>query len=88
LNSSGASKFSKALCRRYLAGILNIPGFWLTMSAMKLCGKMTEVLKDIGVDILTLGPLNEPESPLDHDGVDLLDTMILSGISTWFEKLD
>ncbi|KAJ7828744.1 hypothetical protein B0H14DRAFT_2594454 [Mycena olivaceomarginata] len=48
------------------------------MSAMKLCGKMTEVLKDIGVDILTLGPLNEPESPLDHDGVDLLDTMILS----------
>jgi hypothetical protein len=49
---------------------------------------MTEVLKDIGVDILTLGPLNEPESPLDHDGVDLLDTMILSGISIWFEKLD
>ncbi|KAJ7314326.1 hypothetical protein DFH08DRAFT_821358 [Mycena albidolilacea] len=56
--------------------------------AMKLCGKMTNVLKDIGIDILTLGPLDELESPLDYDGVDLLATMILSGIPTWFGKLN
>ena len=62
---SGATIFSSALCVRYIASILDLPGFWLDAGgvhadvANKLCWEMTRVLKDIGVDILTI--------TLDHD---------------------
>jgi hypothetical protein len=49
---------------------------------------MVRVLKDIGADILTLGPLDEPEPPFDYDGVDLLGAALLAGISSWFHQLD
>jgi hypothetical protein len=56
--------------------------------AGKLCCKMVQVFKDIGVDILALGPIvEEPNSPYDYGGVDFLATTMLSGISKWFAEL-
>jgi hypothetical protein len=49
---------------------------------------MSRVLKDIGVDILSLGPAEESEPPFDYDGVDFLATTILSGHLNWWGKLD
>jgi hypothetical protein len=49
---------------------------------------MTQVLKDIGVDILALGPANKSEPPFDYDGVDFLAMTILTGLSNWLQKLD
>jgi hypothetical protein len=46
---------------------------------------MVWVLKDIGVDIPALGLIEE--APVDYDGVDLLATTLLGGLSTWFGKL-
>ncbi|KAJ7798238.1 hypothetical protein B0H14DRAFT_3545391 [Mycena olivaceomarginata] len=88
----GASKYTSALCLQYLAGVLNLPGFWQNSGcvhaqvAHKLCCQMVWVLKDIGVDIPALGLIEE--APVDHDGVDLLATTLLDGLSSWFSKLD
>jgi hypothetical protein len=49
---------------------------------------MSQVLKDIGVDILALGPAEESERPFDYDGVDFLATTILTGLLSWSVKLD
>jgi hypothetical protein len=49
---------------------------------------MNRVLKDIGVDILALGPTEESEPPFDYDGVDFLATTILTGLLNWLGKLD
>jgi len=79
---------------RYLGGILDLPGFWSEMSnvhahvANKLGLAMVRLLKDIGVDILTLGPIHESAPPFDYDGVDSLATTLLMGFSGWFRKLD
>ncbi|KAJ7824284.1 hypothetical protein B0H14DRAFT_3145728 [Mycena olivaceomarginata] len=88
----GASKYTSTLCLRYLAGVLNLPGFWQNLGcahaqvAHKLCSRMVQVLKDIGVDISSLGLIEE--DPVDYDGVDLLATTLLSGLSSWFDRLD
>jgi hypothetical protein len=55
--------------------------------AKKLCFEMTRILKDVGADILTLGPI-DTDPPFDYDGVDLLATAVLTGLSSWFSKLD
>ncbi|KAJ7824643.1 hypothetical protein B0H13DRAFT_2290937 [Mycena leptocephala] len=87
------SNICGALAIRYLAGILNLPGFWLEMGsvhsdvARKLCFEMTRILNDVGADILTLGPI-DINPPFDYDGVDLLATAVLTGLSSWFSKLD
>ncbi|KAJ7740298.1 hypothetical protein B0H14DRAFT_2617618 [Mycena olivaceomarginata] len=81
-----------ALCIRYLAGVLDLAGFWESLRsahsqvADKLCCRMVQVLKDIGVDIPTLEIIEEV--PVDYDGVDLLATALLGGLSSWFRKLD
>jgi hypothetical protein len=49
---------------------------------------MVRVLKDIGVDIPSLGPIEASKAPLDYDGMDFLVTTLLNGISNWFSKLD
>jgi hypothetical protein len=49
---------------------------------------MNQVLKDIGVDILALGPAEESEPPFDYEGVDFLAVTILAGIFSWLLKLD
>jgi hypothetical protein len=49
---------------------------------------MSQVLKDIGVDILALGPAADSEPPFDYDGVDFLATTILTGLLNWFDKLN
>ncbi|KAJ7824716.1 kinase-like domain-containing protein [Mycena olivaceomarginata] len=89
-----ASAFSNALCIRHLAGILDLPGFWLDTGsvhsdvARKLCMKMVQVLKDIGVDVIPSAESMEPESPFDYEGVDLLADKVLAGIiSTASSKL-
>ncbi|KAJ7824288.1 hypothetical protein B0H14DRAFT_1302083 [Mycena olivaceomarginata] len=88
----GASKYTSAICLRYLAGVLNLPGFWQNLGcthaqvAHKLCCRMVCVLKDIGVDIPSLGLIEE--APVDYDGVDLLATTLLGGLSNWFGELD
>jgi hypothetical protein len=56
--------------------------------AKKLCGSMVRVLKDLGVDILALGLIDELEPPFDYDGVDLVASRILGGLFDWFRKLD
>ncbi|KAJ6523006.1 hypothetical protein B0H19DRAFT_1085852 [Mycena capillaripes] len=93
-NSSEPSSDLRALCIRYLGGILDLPGFWSEMSythahvASKLCSAMVRVFKDIGVDVLTLGPLDESEPPFDYEGVDFLSKTVLTGISNWLSQLD
>ena len=93
-HSSGSSTYSRALCIRYLGGILDLPGFWSGTGsvhsdvASKLCCLMSQVLRDIGVDILALGPAEESEPPFDYDGVDFLATTILTGLLSWLGKLD
>ncbi|KAJ6523037.1 hypothetical protein B0H19DRAFT_1244303 [Mycena capillaripes] len=85
---------SSALCIQYLGGILDLPGFWSEMSythahvASKLYSAMVRVFKDIGVDVLTLGPLNESELPFDYEGLDFLSKTVLTGISNWFSQSD
>jgi hypothetical protein len=49
---------------------------------------MVQVLKDIGVDIPSLGPIEASEAPFDYGGVDFLATTLLGGFSNWFGKLD
>jgi hypothetical protein len=51
---------------------------------------MVRILKDIGADILTLEPIDIDESdpPFDYDGVDLLATAVLTGLLSWFSRLD
>jgi hypothetical protein len=82
---------SNALCLRYLRGILDLPRFWSETGsvhiysdvAKKLCCLMSRVLKDIGVDILALGPAMESEPPFDYEGVDCLATTVLAGLFSW-----
>ncbi|KAF8159081.1 hypothetical protein K438DRAFT_326065 [Mycena galopus ATCC 62051] len=67
----GSSEYSSALCVRYLAGVLSLHVFWLDLGtihshiANKLCCRLVRVLKDIGVDIPALGPVDESENPFD-----------------------
>jgi hypothetical protein len=49
---------------------------------------MSQILKDIGVDIMVLGPAEESEPPFDYEGVDFLATTILIGLSSWSVKLN
>jgi hypothetical protein len=49
---------------------------------------MSQVLRDIGVDILVLGPTQESEAPFDDAGVDFLATTTLVGLSSCLGKLD
>ncbi|KAJ7908466.1 hypothetical protein B0H13DRAFT_2496770 [Mycena leptocephala] len=78
-----ASAISNALCIRYLAGILELPGFWMNMGrvhtdvARKLCAEMVRVLKDISIDILPSEEFPRSEDPFDYDGVDVLADAIL-----------
>ncbi|KAF8159027.1 hypothetical protein K438DRAFT_325664 [Mycena galopus ATCC 62051] len=88
----GSSEYSTALCVRYLAGVLDLPGFWLNMwsvhahVANKLCDQLIRVLRDIGADIPALGPI-ESEKPFDYDGLDILAITLLRGISSWVAKI-
>ncbi|KAJ6480824.1 hypothetical protein C8R45DRAFT_1215766 [Mycena sanguinolenta] len=88
------SQYSSALCLRYLGGILGFLAFWQDMTepccyvVNKLCSELVKVLKDIGVDILALGPIEESEPPFDYEGVDLLATNLLTGVLGWFNKLN
>ncbi|KAJ7804916.1 hypothetical protein B0H14DRAFT_3773251 [Mycena olivaceomarginata] len=93
-NCAGTLTDASALCIRYLAGVLDLPGFWQNFGsahaqvADKLCSQMVQVLKDIGVDIPSLGPIEASEAPFDYNGVDFLATTLLNGLSNWFGKLD
>ncbi|KAF7333874.1 hypothetical protein MVEN_02344500 [Mycena venus] len=53
-----------------------------------MCREMVRVLKDLGVDVLTLGVFDEGEPPFDYEGVDFLATRILDGLSNWITKLE
>ncbi|KAJ7743352.1 hypothetical protein B0H16DRAFT_1561500, partial [Mycena metata] len=93
-STDSESKFSAALCVRYLGGILELPGFWSEMDGVhslvvnKLCRELVRALKDIGVDVLELGSLEDAEPSFDYDGLDLLAGTVLVSLSVWFEKLD
>ncbi|KAF8159096.1 hypothetical protein K438DRAFT_1986022 [Mycena galopus ATCC 62051] len=89
----GSSEYSTALCVRYLAGVLDLPGFWLNTGSVhahvanKLCDQLIRVLKDIGADIPALGPI-ESEKPFDYDGLEILAITLLRGISSWVAKIE
>ncbi|KAF7328488.1 hypothetical protein MVEN_02535700 [Mycena venus] len=93
-NSADTFQYSSAICVRYLGGVLALPGFWQDTGkihsyvANRLCCEMVRLLKDIEVDVQTLGPIDESEPPFDYEGVDLLSTLILNGLLNWFSKLD
>jgi hypothetical protein len=54
----------------------------------KLCCEMICVFKDIGVDILTLGPIvGDSDTPFDYGGVDFHATTVLTGMLYWLTKL-
>ncbi|KAJ7282210.1 hypothetical protein C8J57DRAFT_1294846 [Mycena rebaudengoi] len=88
------SAISNALCIRYLAGILELPGFWMNMGgvhsdvARKLCVEMVLVLRDMSIDILPSEEFPRSEAPFDYDGVDLLADAILVGISSWLREIN
>ncbi|KAF7370238.1 hypothetical protein MSAN_00654600 [Mycena sanguinolenta] len=88
------SQYSSALVLRYLGAILGFPAFWQDIGKIrcyvvnKLCSKLVKVFKDLGVDILALGPIEESELPFDYEGVDLLAINILTGVLCWFNKLN
>jgi hypothetical protein len=88
------SAISNALCIRYLAGILELPGFWMNMGsvhidvARKLCAEMVRVLRDISIDILPSEESPRSEAPFDYDGVDVLAEAILVGISSWLRQIN
>ncbi|KAJ7232380.1 hypothetical protein C8J57DRAFT_1533103 [Mycena rebaudengoi] len=52
--------------------------------ANKLGRGMVRLLKDIGVDVLTLGVTEES----DYEGLDFLAITILTGVSSWLRKLE
>ncbi|KAF7334934.1 hypothetical protein MVEN_02243100 [Mycena venus] len=60
----------------------------LIESNSSLCYEMFRMLNDMGVDILTLGSMDESEPQFDYEGIDLLATVILDGLSTWCSTLD
>ncbi|KAF8182857.1 hypothetical protein K438DRAFT_1724845 [Mycena galopus ATCC 62051] len=88
------SEYAAAVSVRYLGGVLDLPGFWLKVErvhahvATKLCCRLVQVLKDIRIDIPLLGRIEESEAPFDYDGLDILATKVLSGISSWFAKIE
>ncbi|KAJ7217426.1 ras family-domain-containing protein [Mycena rebaudengoi] len=88
------SAIPSALCIRYLAGMLELPGFWMNMGSVhsdvtrKLCVEMVLVLRDMSIDILPSEEFPRSEAPFDYDGVDLLADAILVGISSWLKKIN
>lgn len=59
-----------------------------SLVAKKLCHEMIRALKDIGVNILQLGALDEVDPPFDYDGLDFLAATMLIALSSWFGELD
>ncbi|KAJ7780850.1 hypothetical protein DFH07DRAFT_793457 [Mycena maculata] len=88
------SIFSRALCIRYLAGILELPGFWMDSGsvyndvAKKLCLDMVRILKDIAIDTLPSDESPKLEAPFDYEGIDILAEAILVGMSNWLREMD
>ncbi|KAJ7603828.1 hypothetical protein FB45DRAFT_78492 [Roridomyces roridus] len=88
------SLFLAALSLWYIAGVLDLPGFWDEMAtvhrdvAKKLCTTLVQILKDIDCDCLPseIAPSQLP--PVDYEGIDLFADRILLGVSGWFVKLD
>ncbi|KAF7370232.1 hypothetical protein MSAN_00654000 [Mycena sanguinolenta] len=72
----------------YLYDILGDMGETRFYVVNKLCFKLVKVFKDLGVDILALGLIEESELPFDYEGVDVLATNLLTGVLSWFNKLD
>ncbi|KAF8182841.1 hypothetical protein K438DRAFT_1840021, partial [Mycena galopus ATCC 62051] len=70
------SEYAAAISVRYLGAVLDLPGFWLNME------------RDIRIDIPLLGPIEEFEARFDYEGLDILATKVLSGISSWFTKIE
>jgi hypothetical protein len=83
------SAIANALCIRYLAGILELPGFWMNIgSVRKPCVEMVRIFRDISIDILPSEELPRSEAPFDYDGVDSLADAILVGISSWLRQMN
>ncbi|KAJ7140146.1 Gti1/Pac2 family-domain-containing protein [Mycena filopes] len=60
-----------------------------SLVAKKLCCEMVRALKDIGVDVLQLGSVQDDDDPpFDYDGLDFLAATMLVAFSRWFQKLD
>ncbi|KAJ7104898.1 hypothetical protein C8R44DRAFT_746155 [Mycena epipterygia] len=84
----GSLAFSRFIAIRYLAGILDLPSFWLQSGMIhravvqKLLARATLLLKDLGVDS---EPSDEssPGVVSDIEGVDILCEVLLARIQTW-----
>ncbi|KAF7375790.1 hypothetical protein MSAN_00468700 [Mycena sanguinolenta] len=89
------SEYRGAICVRYLGGILCLPRFWMNRGnihdqiAEKLLREMAELLKDIIEANRSCGDVSaEPDAQIDYDGVDVLASALLAGISGWFSDID
>ncbi|KAF7358372.1 hypothetical protein MVEN_00887200 [Mycena venus] len=89
--ASDNTNFSDALCIRYLAGILALPGFWRALESTRchrvtkrICMMMIQVLEDLDVDVKK----SEPTQLRDYDGIDFLVDTILYRISIWLRGID
>ncbi len=88
---SGVSGFPRLIAVRYLAGILELPAFWLgnyrvqrdTMD--KLCKQTLRLIEDINPDSVTVNDLAKL-ALLDPDGVDALAEAILVGGEKWIQR--
>ncbi|KAJ7647989.1 hypothetical protein FB45DRAFT_211941 [Roridomyces roridus] len=87
------SSFPRALCVRYLTGILEMPGFWMNAGAVhgdvakKLCLKLVQILTDIDLDVMPSDAPLESQAPFDYEGVDSFADIILLGISNWLGRM-
>ncbi|KAF7375789.1 hypothetical protein MSAN_00468600 [Mycena sanguinolenta] len=90
-----SSEYRSAICVRYLGGILSLPGFWMhrgnihSLVADKLLREMVGLLNDIvEVDAFREDVRADFDTRFDYDGVDLLASALLAGISGWFSNID
>jgi len=89
--SSGGSGFPQLIAIRYLAGILELPGFWsedykvqkFTMD--KLCQQTLRLIEDITPGSATANDSCRLDS-LAPDGVDALAAAVLVGGEEWLHK--
>src|SRR5260221_10158623 len=88
---SGVSGFPRLIAVRYLAGILELPAFWLGNYRVqkdtkdKLCKQTLRLIEDINPDSVGVNDLAKL-ALLDPDGVDALAEAILVGGEKWIQR--
>ncbi len=89
---SGGTDFPRLIAIRYLAGILDLPAFWLDnyqiqkLTMEKLCKQSLRLVEDINPDSVSAEDFNSL-TLLDPDGVDVLVEAALVGGERWLLQI-